>query len=658
MINVDPEDKWQQLVAILADGVVICQQDGIIVYVNQHVADLFGRNPSSLVGEHFLYPLTASETREIDIIKPTGQIVTAEMCVKLGAWEGKEAWIISLRDITDRKRKMQMQYYDPLTSIPNQYFLSENLSLLMGEAQSLGTNLIVVYLALDGLNAEKNNKLLSEQNKDNILIGMTQRLISVLPKDILLARISYSDFIVVFKEVAKVMDIIPTLIQECSKPYKVMRNKITLNVSIGLTSFPQERILYPDELIRQSYFAAYEAKFAGGNQYKLYDKPTELQQINHNQLIDDIRIAMAQQQLEVFYQPKVDMQTGEIHGAEALLRLRHPEKGILSPDSFLPKALKHPVYTELGEWVLHQVLTDLEEKLISQYIFPISINISPYHLTQDTFLSDLKNILKMYPKVKSSFIELEILETEVLSNLPQVKKLINECKKIGVLFALDDFGTGYSSLTYLRELSANKVKLDQSFVRDIIKKPENIAILKACINMCKLLKREVIAEGVETIEIGKLLLYLGCTNAQGYAISGALQVDELCEWSKRWRSFSEWDISTASKKEGGLLINAIIGHCARIDVIKNYLALGNSASITDVLKICPLELWINRQRKLKPDQDNKLKQLHELHTEIYVETVEIFTLHEHGRNSDAVRRLDQLESQNINLLKQLLALNL
>ncbi|CEG58530.1 putative bifunctional diguanylate cyclase/phosphodiesterase [Legionella fallonii] len=787
MIRVCPEGNWQQLVSALADGVIISHHDGTILYVNQHAAELFGRSASSFIGENFLYPLAANETQEIDIIKPNGQVLTAEMNVKLGAWREQQAWIISLRDITDKKRKMEqleigskvfnhahdgimvtdahfnlvdmnqafidmtgyskkellgrntkifrsdlyevefyktmrsdvkkegywtgeiwgkhkngstfpvyltmsavknrdnevinyigichdlillkkqqaiitrMKYYDPLTDIPNQYFLSEHLGSLMSENSPLGASLIIVYLALDGLNSEKNNKLLDEQKKDNVVIGIAHRLASVLPKDILLARVSYSDFIAVFKNVVNVEDITPAIqsvIEECGKPYEISKNKITLKINIGLTSYPQEHIIYPEELIRQSHFAAYEAKFSGENQYKFYDKSLELQKIQNNQQIRDLRIAMTQHQLEVFYQPKVDMQTGKILGAEALVRLRHPEKGTLGPDSFLPEVFKHPIYAELGEWVIHQVLADLEKKLIAQDIYPISINISPYHLTQESFLNDLKEILAEHPKVKSEFIELEILETEVLSNLSQVKKLINECKKIGVLFALDDFGTGYSSLTYLRELSANKVKLDQSFVRDIINKSENIVILKACIDMCKLLKREVIAEGVETIAIGKLLLYLGCTNAQGYAISEAMPVDELCEWSKNWHSFPEWNMEVASKKEGALLLNAIIAHCARIDVIKNYLTLNHNASVMDILKVCPVELWINRQRHLKPEQDAKLKRLQELHTEIYVETVDVFTLHEQGKNSEAVKRLELLESRNISLLNQLLALNL
>lgn len=153
-------------------------------------------------------------------------------------------------------------------------------------------------------------------------------------------------------------------------------------------------------------------------------------------------------------------------------------------------------------------------------------------MQQEHYLSNLKDIFIEHPKVRSNLIELEILETEVLTNISGIKKLINECKKMGVLFSLHDFGTGYSSLTYFKELPVSKVKLDQSFVRDIINKPENIPILKACIHMCKLLKREIIAEGVENIEIGKLLLYLGCTHAQGYKISKPMSLEDCCQWSK------------------------------------------------------------------------------------------------------------------------------
>jgi len=466
----------------------------------------------------------------------------------------------------------------------------------------------------------------------------------------------------VFKQIPNVMNIIPVihnLIKELAEPYDIMSHKITPCNNIGLTSYPQGQILRPEELIRQSHLAAYEAKFAGENQYKFFDSPMELQKIKQNQLIEDIRIAMTNNQLMVYYQPKVNMKTGVILGAEALLRLNHPEKGILSPDSFLPSISNHPVFTEIGEWVLHQALNDLEKSLIAHHVFPISINISPYHLQQEHFLSNLKDILIEHPKVRSNLIELEILETEVLTNISGIKKLINECKKIGVLFALDDFGTGYSSLTYLKELPASKVKLDQSFVRDIINKPENIPILKACIQMCKLLKREVIAEGVENIEIGKLLLYLGCTHAQGYKISKPMSIEECCQWSKQWSSFPEWNISTEGQKEGRLLVNAIMGHFARIDLLKNFLILNDSSSIMEILKKCPLDIWLNRQRHILADKNKiKLMQLYEMHAVIYSVTQEIFKLQQEGKKTLAYKRMEQLESLNSDLLHQLLCLNL
>lgn len=736
---------------------------------------------------NFLYPLAANETQEIDIIQPTGKILTAEMNVKLGAWEEHKAWIISLRDITEKKQKMEqleigakvfnyahegimvcdtnntivdvnqalsdmmgysinellgkspnlfksdrhtpefyetmwssinltgywkgeiwqknkngtifpvyltistvknadndiinyigfcydlillkkqqevisrMKYYDPLTDLPNHYYLSENLGSLMSNSITSDTHLLVIYIALEGLASSQKIKL-SKKNKEELIIRVSQRLVESIQKNTLLVRVSHNDFIAVFTQVTHIMNVIPViqkLIEDLSHPYDCVTPPINIDINIGIATYPQEQILYPEELIRQSHLAAYEAKYMGKNQYKFFDSPTELLKLKHSQQIQDIRDAILHHRLEVYYQPKVNLMTGEIVGAEALLRMHHPEKGFLTPSYFFPQLPNHPVFTEIGEWVLNQVLNDLEHCFIANNIFPISINIAPYHLQQANFLNNLKHILASHPNVSPHLIELEILETEVLENFQDIRKLISECKKMGVLFSLDDFGTGYCSLTYLKELPTSIVKLDQSFVRDIMKKPENIPILKASIHMCKVLKRQVIAEGVETIEIGKLLIYLGCYNAQGYAIAKPMSLNDFIKWSIHWSIYPEWRLSVEHKKRGKLVINAITSHYSKIETLKQLLSIKDSKlSPAFVLKSCALAKWLHANSHIESANRKSIKKLHLKHKHIFLKMKKMIALHEEGKSEMATRLIEEVDHLNSELINELLQLDL
>lgn len=786
--NNHSEKKWQLLIAALADGVIVIHQDGTILYVNEPAANLFGRSSKELIGQNFMYPLASNELQEIDIIKPNGQVLTVEMNVKEGAWADQSAWILSLRDVTEKKHKIEqleiashvfkhahegimvtdvnsilvevnqsfldmtgytrteligknpkviksdqhneqfyelmhksikdfgywkgeiwgkhkngnffpvfltvtavknmdnqvinyigfcydmellkkqedlikhMKLFDPLTNLPNQYNLSDTLADLMTKTREGDLNLIIAYISIDGIHSEQNRKILTDKDKDLLIVLIADRLSHVLKKDIFLARISHSDFVAIFKTTNTILTVNPIIQKlsiELALPYEVCAKTVSLSSNIGVTSYPQDLILYPEELIRQSHLAAYEAKYANENQYKLFDRPMELQKIKQTHQINEIKNAITRNQLLVFYQPKINMQTGEIIGAEALLRFQHPQRGLLSPAQFLPNTTNHSIFIDIGEWVLEHVLQQLEQWEHLKMSIPISINISPYHLQQENFLSRLFEIMAKHPKVSSHLIELEILETELVQNSAHVKKIIQECKKRGVLFALDDFGTGYSSLTYLKELPASWIKLDQTFVRDSVSKPENISILEACIQMCKLLNRKVIAEGVETIQHGKLLLYLGCVNAQGYAISRPISAENFRQWIDQWISSSEWTIDAAKLKEGRQLIKSIIEYHSKMDMIKQSLVTGEVISSNLLLKNTALVRWIEREKKSVRNSIadiERIDQLISLQKDLGYEIEQILRFPRFDFKKLALNHMEQLEIISSELLNQLLLL--
>jgi EAL domain-containing protein (putative c-di-GMP-specific phosphodiesterase class I) len=242
----------------------------------------------------------------------------------------------------------------------------------------------------------------------------------------------------------------------------------------------------------------------------------------------------------LYFQPKVDMVAGRVLGAEALIRWQHPQRGLLAPATFLPVIEDHPLAVELGEWVIAAALRQQEAWLQQGLAMPVSVNIGARQLLQADFVARLRQLLDQHPAADPAGLELEVLETSALNDMVHVVQLMNECKTLGVAFALDDFGTGYSSLTYLKRLPVVQLKIDQSFVRDMLDNPDDIAILKSVIGMAQAFGCKVIAEGVETAEHGALLIALGCPLAQGFGIARPMPAEQLPAWVAQWRPDAKW----------------------------------------------------------------------------------------------------------------------
>ena len=234
------------------------------------------------------------------------------------------------------------------------------------------------------------------------------------------------------------------------------------------------------------------------------------------------------------------MRTGKVIGAEALIRWQHPEKGLLPPAVFLPVIEDHALAVAIGEWVIDTALTQIERWRAAGLEIPVSVNIGARQLQQRDFVERLCAILAAHPLVNPDRLELEVLETSALEDIAQVSQVIEACAQFGVRFALDDFGTGYSSLTYLKRLHVTLLKIDQSFVRDMLDDPDDLAILQGVIGLAAAFKRQVIAEGVETVPHGTLLLQLGCELAQGYGIARPMPAEQLPDWSMAWQPDVAW----------------------------------------------------------------------------------------------------------------------
>ena len=281
----------------------------------------------------------------------------------------------------------------------------------------------------------------------------------------------------------------------------------------------------------------YLAKQKGKNRYQFFDTAKDIELKTQHKGLQRISTALEQREFVLFYQPKVNLKTGTVIGVEALIRWQHPEHGLLPPGDFLPLIENHAISIEVGEWVIDTALNQMSEWQALGLELPISVNIGAFQLQQNDFATRLSTLLAAHQEVKPSSLQLEVLETSALGDLIKVSAIMRTC---GVSFAIDDFGTGYSSLAYLRHLPANLIKIDQGFVRDMLTNPDDLAIVESVVGLANSFKREVIAEGVETIAHGTALLQLGCELAQGYAIARPMEAKYIPDWVANWQPDEAW----------------------------------------------------------------------------------------------------------------------
>ena len=296
--------------------------------------------------------------------------------------------------------------------------------------------------------------------------------------------------------------------------------------------------------MRHADQAMYLAKDSGKNRFHLFDPGSDRKAQAHRQSLQRLRDAIDRQEFCLYYQPKVNMVNGDLIGMEALIRWRHPQRGLLAPAEFLPMVYDGPLEQPLGFWVLCTALTQMKTWLADGLHLPVSINVSAAHLMQKDFVLQLELALARHPTVPPGYLEMEILETAAMDDIESGIAVMQQCRQLGVHFALDDFGTGYSSLTYLRRLPIDLLKIDQSFVRNMLTDANDKGIVEGVIRMASAFHREVLAEGVETMAHGAALMCLGCHLAQGYGVARPMPADAVADWALHWYQEKSWQQAT------------------------------------------------------------------------------------------------------------------
>ncbi|WP_337879394.1 EAL domain-containing protein [Rheinheimera sp.] len=546
------------------EGIMITDPHGVIIDVNQAFCQITGYSPEQ--AKNCTPRLLKSDRQDEHTYQHMWQVLHEQ-----GYWAG-EVWsrransedymqsltmsavrdeqqqvrhyVGLLSDITQQHQQQQqlekIALFDQLTGLPNRNALIQQLQQLL-QMRDKDEWLAIAYLDLDGF--KEINDRHGHATGDKLLLQVAQRLRKQLDRYETLARIGGDEFVLLLPALTdhnQGCQRIEQLLAQIATPVQIDDWMLSVSASIGITFAPQPEAVDAEQLIRQADHAMYQAKQDGKNRYQLFDVDKARSMRGHQETLQDIRQALELEQFELFYQPKVNMRSGELIGSEALIRWRHPERGLVPPGLFLPAIEQHSLGVTLGYWVMERAIRQLAEWQQQGWVLPVSVNISAYHLQQPDFVNRLQQLLRRYQQVSPALLQLEILETGALNDLGHVQAVMQACLRAGVSFALDDFGTGYSSLTYLKRLPAQVLKIDQSFVRDMLTDPDDLAILRGILVLAAEFKRDIVAEGVETTEHGEALLALGCELAQGYGIARPMPAADFEHWRHHWLPPAEW----------------------------------------------------------------------------------------------------------------------
>ncbi|MBK1700783.1 PAS domain S-box protein [Thiococcus pfennigii] len=468
-------------------------------------------------------------------------------------------------DITEAKaHEAQLNHianYDHLTGAANRRLLTERLDQAIAGTHRDGSALAVCYLDLDGF--KPLNDRYGHAVGDEFLVRMTKALRQTLREGDTIARLGGDEFVLLLTGLARPEDcfgLLDRILARVREPIRVMDADHRVSASIGVTLCPPD-VPDPDGLLRHADQAMYRAKETGGDAYHLYDAEQDRLLRVRRLRVDELWRAVREDELRLHFQPQVDLISRKVLGVEALLRWQHPDAGLLEPGDFLPDSEGTELEVAVGEWVLRNAMRQCEQWRRAGRRLRVSVNIGAYHLLRPDFTRRLGDLIAAHPGVGVGDLALEILETAALSDFEQAQRALADSQALGVRVALDDFGTGYSSLAYFRLLPLDVLKIDKSFVGDMLDDPCAMDIVRSVVQLSRAFDRSVIAEGVETLAHAALLTWLGCRSAQGCGIARPMPASALPEWLARWSGQNGWgDLDEGTQHEEIALMVAVQNH--------------------------------------------------------------------------------------------------
>jgi len=438
-----------------------------------------------------------------------------------------------LLNIITQRREAELYYlahYDSLTGIPNRMLLGDRLDRACRDAERKGSLVALLFIDVDRF--KQINDSFGHRAGDAVLRKVVDRLESSARRTDTVARLGGDEFVILIEDLtdpAEVDIIAQRLVHSMQEPIELLGHVLVATVSVGTAIYPRDDTDI-SALLAKADAAMYEVKASGRNSYRRYVPGTAMYNPESMLMENDLRQGIECDELVLYFQPQVELASLEVRGVEALVRWRHPVRGLVPPMQFIPIAEESGLIVPLGEWVLRQAFRQL--KAWQEQDMPLlrtSINISALQFHQRSFPEFLKARLAEY-EVDPRLVELELTESVLMQNLDDVLQTLEEIKTLGVSLAIDDFGTGFSSLSYLRRFPIDRLKIDQSFVRDIEHTPANESIARAIVALADSLSLDIIAEGIEKPSEKALLAHMGCTEGQGYLFTKPLPADEFVAW--------------------------------------------------------------------------------------------------------------------------------
>jgi diguanylate cyclase (GGDEF)-like protein/PAS domain S-box-containing protein len=544
------ESRYRTLYERNLAGVFRVTMDGWLLDCNESFARIFGySSPADALRQPALdfYLRPADRKTFLARLTESGSLSNFELAARRR--DGSPIWVLenatlvegpdgvgpliegTVIDITERKRAedqvKHLAFHDALTGLPNRLLFNDRLTMALAQAHRSRQKLAAIYLDLDRFKVI--NDSLGHTVGDELLRRVADRLRLCIREEDTIARLGGDEFILLVPRLSSEEDVETVgrkILTAIRLPFTIDDRKFFLTTSIGISVYPEDGI-DSETLVQNADTAMYRAKERGRDNYQLYAPAMNPGALDRLSLENRLRQALSNGELVLYYQPVVDLKDGRIRGAEALLRWRHPERGLLKPADFITLAEISGLITPIGRWVLKSACEQIREwKAMGIPRLTVSINLSPRQFQQVDLVGEVATTLSA-SEIEAGSLDLEITESSAMENPQLAINTLWELRKLGVGISMDDFGTGYSSLNYLKKFPIDRLKLDQSFVRDVVTKPEDAAIVRAVINMAHTLQLVVVAEGVENEEQLAFLRQQRCDEMQGFLFSPAIEAAEF-----------------------------------------------------------------------------------------------------------------------------------
>lgn len=649
-------------------GVVIADSDGNIIDVNPSFTTITGYERNEAIGKtprilksgrqgpEFYEAMwqvlrTAGHWRgEIWNRRKDGEIYPELLTISSVRDESGQTshYVAVFSDISQIKSHQQqletIAHFDALTGLPNRLLLADRMRQAIAQTQRVDHLLAVCYLDLD--NFKPINDMLGHEAGDALLVEIARRLKNCVRGGDTVARLGGDEFVLLLTELMHIDEcevVLQRILTAITMPCTIAGQSVAVSASIGLTLYPLDDA-DPDTLLRHADQAMYKTKQEGRAGYHLFDAAQDRRARAHQEVLVRVEEGLRRGEFVLHYQPQVDLRQGHLIGAEALIRWQDPERGLLPPGAFLPDVERHDLIVDLGEWVIDTALHQLAQWQAQGLDIRISVNIAARHLQRDDFVPRLRARLEAQPAAAGR-LELEVVESTAIEDMSRIPRLIEECRALGIGFAIDDFGIGYSSLTYFKMLPVDTLKIDQSFIRDMLKDPDDLAIVEGVIGLSKVFRRRVIAEGVETVGHGIALLGLGCELAQGWGIARPMPAADFHAWAQNWRPDPAWSAVGHNQwpREDIQLLVAENNHRSWVARIADRLAGIESEEPPETdPHACRFGQWYDTLGRLRHGALPEFVAIDAIHRRIHEIGANVLDLHARSRDAEAGAMLPEL----------------